>query len=74
MAKWLGEGLTFCSAVAARVRGVLANLTECFSVDYPVLVHTVTTTEANAGDVTQVENLLHGTEKRVHDDAGRTGA
>jgi IS5 family transposase len=38
------------------------------------LVHTVVTTAANAGDVTQVENLLHGDETTVHADAGYTGA
>ena len=38
------------------------------------LVHTVTTTAANAADVTQVEALLHGKEKVVHADAGYIGA
>ncbi len=38
------------------------------------LVHTVTTTAANAADVTQVEDLLHGKEKVVHADAGYIGA
>lgn len=38
------------------------------------LVHTVTTTAANAADVTQVEHLLHGEERTVHGDAGYTGA
>ncbi len=38
------------------------------------LVHTVTTTAANAADVTQVEHLLHGEEIVVHADAGYTGA
>ena len=38
------------------------------------LVHTVTTTAANAADVTQVEDLLHGKETVVHADAGYTGA
>lgn len=38
------------------------------------LVHTVTTTPANAADVTQVEHLLHGKEKSVHGDAGYVGA
>lgn len=38
------------------------------------LVHTVTTTAANAADVTQVVHLLHGKEKTVHADAGYTGA
>jgi len=37
-------------------------------------VHTVTTTPANVADVNEVENLLHGKEKRVHADAGYTGA
>jgi len=38
------------------------------------LVHSVVTTAANAGDVTQVGNLLHGKEKRVFGDAGYMGA
>ncbi len=38
------------------------------------LVHTVTTTPANVGDVTEVGNLLHGKEKTVHADAGYQGA
>ena len=38
------------------------------------LVHTVTTTAANAADVTQVEHLLHGQERTVHGDAGYIGA
>jgi IS5 family transposase len=38
------------------------------------LVHTVTTTAANAADVTQVDKLLHGKEKQVHADAGYVGA
>jgi IS5 family transposase len=38
------------------------------------LVHTVTTTAANAADVTQVADLLHGKEKSVHADAGYIGA
>jgi IS5 family transposase len=38
------------------------------------LVHTVTTTPANAADVTQTERLLHGKEKSVWADAGYTGA
>jgi transposase, IS5 family len=38
------------------------------------LVHTVTTTPANAADVTQTERLLHGKEKSVWGDAGYTGA
>jgi len=38
------------------------------------LVHTVTTTAANAADVTEIEALLHGKEKSVHADAGYIGA
>ena len=38
------------------------------------LVHTVTTTAANAADVTQTEHLLHGSEEVVFADAGYTGA
>lgn len=38
------------------------------------LVHTVTTTAANAADVTQTERLLHGEEVAVYADAGYTGA
>ncbi|MCB1636912.1 MAG: IS5 family transposase [Xanthomonadales bacterium] len=38
------------------------------------LVHTVQTTPANAADVTEVANLLHGEESVVHADAGYTGA
>jgi IS5 family transposase len=38
------------------------------------LVHTVTTTAANAADVTQVADLLHGKEEVVYGDAGYTGA
>lgn len=38
------------------------------------LVHTVTTTSANAADVTQIADLLHGKEAIVHGDAGYTGA
>ena len=38
------------------------------------LVHTVTTTAANAADVTQTEHLLHGEEVAVYADAGYTGA
>ena len=38
------------------------------------LVHTVTTTAANAADVTQAEHLLHGGEVAVYADAGYTGA
>ncbi len=38
------------------------------------LVHTVTTTAANAADITQTEHLLHGEEVAVYADAGYTGA
>ena len=38
------------------------------------LVHTVVTTAANEADVTQIEELLHGKEDRVHADAGYLGA
>ena len=38
------------------------------------LIHTVTTTPANVGDVTEVDKLLHGQEKTVHADAGYQGA
>ena len=38
------------------------------------LVHTVSTTAANAADVTQTEHLLHGSEVAVDADAGYTGA
>jgi len=38
------------------------------------LVHSVVTTAANVGDVTQVGDLLHGKEKVVFGDAGYTGA
>ena len=38
------------------------------------LVHTVSTTAANAADVTQTEHLLHGSEVAVYADAGYTGA
>jgi IS5 family transposase len=38
------------------------------------LVHTVTTTAANAGDVTEVDKLLHGKETCVYGDAGYIGA
>jgi IS5 family transposase len=38
------------------------------------VVHTVTTTAANAADVTEVANLLHGEETTVYGDAGYTGA
>ncbi|MGS0997447.1 IS5 family transposase [Rhodanobacter sp. UC4451_H18] len=38
------------------------------------LVHTVTTTPANVGDVMEVAKLLHGKEKTVYADAGYQGA
>ncbi len=38
------------------------------------LVHTVTATPANVGDVTEVAKLLHGEEKTVYADAGYQGA
>ncbi len=38
------------------------------------LVHTVTTTAANAADVTETSKLLHGEELTIHADAGYTGA
>jgi IS5 family transposase len=38
------------------------------------LVHSVVTTAANVGEVTQVGDLLHGKEKAVFGDAGYTGA
>jgi IS5 family transposase len=38
------------------------------------LVHTVTTTPANAADVEVVDELLHGKEVVVHADSGYTGA
>ena len=38
------------------------------------LVHSVATTAANEADVTQVDKLLHGTEKAVFGDAGYLGA
>jgi transposase, IS5 family len=38
------------------------------------LVHSVVTTAANVGDVTQVGDLLHGKEKAVFGDAGYLGA
>jgi IS5 family transposase len=38
------------------------------------LVHTVTTTAANASDVEQVADLLHGKEKQVWADSGYRGA
>lgn len=36
--------------------------------------HTVVSTAANVADVTEVANLLHGTERHVFGDAGYTGA
>jgi len=38
------------------------------------LVHTVVSTAANAADVTEVANLLHGQERHVFGDAGYAGA
>jgi len=38
------------------------------------LVHSATVTSANVADVTQVHELLHGSESVVHGDAGYTGA
>ena len=38
------------------------------------LVHSATVTAANVADVTQVHQLLHGSESIVHGDAGYTGA
>jgi IS5 family transposase len=38
------------------------------------LVHTVVTTAANASDVSQIEDLLHGKETVVYGDAGYLGA
>lgn len=38
------------------------------------LVHTVTTTPANMGDVAEVDKLRHGREKMVYADAGYQGA
>jgi IS5 family transposase len=38
------------------------------------LVHTVTTTPANVGDVNEVDKLLHGREQTVYADAGYQGA
>ena len=38
------------------------------------LVHTVTTTPANVGDVSEVDKLLHGQEQTVYADAGYQGA
>lgn len=37
------------------------------------LIHSIATTAANAHDITQVGQLLHGKEKRVWGDAGYTG-
>ena len=37
------------------------------------LVHTVVVTAANVADITKAAELLHGTEKQVHADAGYTG-
>lgn len=37
-------------------------------------VHTVTTTAANAGDVTEIDKLLHGKEQAVYGDSGYRGA
>ena len=37
------------------------------------LVHTVTTTAANAADISEAANLLHGKESHVYADAGYTG-
>ena len=37
------------------------------------LVHTVVVTAANVADITKTSELLHGTEKQVHADAGYTG-
>lgn len=37
------------------------------------LVHTVVVTAANVADITKTAELLHGTEKQVHADAGYTG-
>ena len=38
------------------------------------VVHTVTTTAANASDVTETDKLLHGEKLSIHGDAGYTGA
>lgn len=38
------------------------------------LIHSLTTTPANAHDITQVDQLLHGVEKRVWGDAGYRGS
>jgi len=37
------------------------------------LIHSISTTAANAHDITEAHNLLHGKEKRVWGDAGYTG-
>jgi len=37
------------------------------------LIHSISTTSANAHDITETHNLLHGKEKRVWGDAGYTG-
>jgi len=37
------------------------------------LIHSISTTAANAHDITETHNLLHGKEKRVWGDAGYTG-
>lgn len=37
------------------------------------LIHSITTTSANVHDITQVDQLLHGNEKRVWGDAGYRG-
>src|SRR5690606_27943862 len=37
------------------------------------LIHSISTTPANAHDITQVDKLLHGDEKRVWGDAGYLG-
>lgn len=37
------------------------------------LIHSISTTPANAHDITQADQLLHGKEKRVWGDAGYTG-
>lgn len=42
--------------------------------DQSGLVHTLTTTAANAADISQVATLLHGQEERIYADAGYVGA
>jgi len=37
------------------------------------LIHSISTTAANAHDITETHNVLHGNEKRVWGDAGYTG-